>query len=469
MGFFGDFLNGAVQKAGEINDEKRKSQVKQDERRAELFDSMNLQEQLAMRKEQRDRARTAEQTKAAMQGDLVGAGLDNAKAYSDYQAQEDERLATKAYRDKLMGGAAPIPANVPTQTTQLAQPSATTATGGINPLPASELEAVDKAAASGSVSTTQAINPAAQATVSTAVKPNGNPNQVKIQELENQISYYNNMLIGAPKSMKDSLKATVDNLQQQLKATQDVVTKDDDISRKADEKQRLANVDRLKDVTKSADAASKARSSALSMQKAVLTAGYTGTGGSLVGAADKLATGLGQPDLIEGDPSSREVINKESIKSMSELLDMWVGAISDRETGMAKSATANVDTTPEGIRKLTNITIAGSDRSIERKQFMETWLDSHGGKAIGMDEAWGAYIDNNPVLNDDFSINHEGFGKWKDYLDDTAKAAIGYNKPQSQSSTSTQPKAPTQAAQPVISDPSKAPSTVMYNGKVYKK
>ena len=456
LGLIGNFLQGALDKGGEINDQRRKAQLEADNRRAEQFDQMNLQDQLKQREEARARQRLADQAEAAKSGDkaqIIGsAGFQGYKDYTEAQATDAETAATKDFRARLTGAPAE-PVALPSATTTAATGQPTTESGGLSPLP----------------EVTQ-VQPNIAAPVATPVNKEAQPEGVapagdEETQLKQEISKYNAFLIGAPKTLKDGIKAHVDNLQEQLKVIQTEKSKNADVDRDSAKDMRKANIERFKKITESSDTATKARGSAQTILENLPNAGYMGTGAGVVGAIDKVATGLNPKlgNVIPGEPSAREVIDVKAVEQMLAYINDTKGAVSDKETAYFIGASPNKFMTKEGAYKISNMVVAAGERANELKQFMETWLTAHNQETLGMDEAWRNYVEDNPALDAKTGkVNHGNLGKWKDYLDDKAKARIGY-----EGNTNKEPQAqPTQ----VIDDPKVAPDTVRgADGRLYKK
>lgn len=163
---------------------------------------------------------------------------------------------------------------------------------------------------------------------------------------------------------------------------------------------------RLDEVIASAGTANKAKSTAQRMQTLQGGLGYTGTGAPVLAAIDKVLTPLNAPDLIAGNPADRENFAKESVSDWVTQVEPLKGALTEQEGARFDKATANLSMTPEGIKKMTDLTIALGERASQKSQFYQDYFNQNG-SLYGADSVWEQYASQNPITVLEDSMTQE--------------------------------------------------------------
>lgn len=153
---------------------------------------------------------------------------------------------------------------------------------------------------------------------------------------------------------------------------------------------------RLDEIIASAGTASKAKSTAQRMQNLQGGLGYTGIGAPALAIADKILTPLNAPDVIAGDPASRENFAKESVSDWVTQVEPLKGALTEQEGARFDKATANLSMTPQGIKLMTDLSIALGNRAAEKSQFYQDYFQQNG-SLFGADAIWEQYASQNPI------------------------------------------------------------------------
>lgn len=153
---------------------------------------------------------------------------------------------------------------------------------------------------------------------------------------------------------------------------------------------------RLDEIITSAGSANKAKSTAQRMQTLQSGLGYTGTGAPFFAAVDKILTPLNAPDLISGNPADRENFAKESVSDWVTQVEPLKGALTEQEGARFDKATANLSMTPEGIKKMTDLTIALGERASQKSQFYQDYFQQNG-TLYGADSIWEQWSSQNPI------------------------------------------------------------------------
>jgi hypothetical protein len=154
---------------------------------------------------------------------------------------------------------------------------------------------------------------------------------------------------------------------------------------------------RLDAVIAASGSAGQAKSSARRMQTLQKDLGYTGTGSTPLNFIDKLATGMGAPDLIAGSPAARESFGRESVDQWVKAVEPLKGALTEREGARFDAAVPNLSMTPDGIKMMNELTVKLGQRAQEKSQFYQDYFQQNG-SLYGADQVWEQYSDQNPII-----------------------------------------------------------------------
>jgi hypothetical protein len=119
--------------------------------------------------------------------------------------------------------------------------------------------------------------------------------------------------------------------------------------------------------------------------------GYTGPGGEIYGAVDDVV------GVLPGDSGSRGAAKSLAMEAQLSMTAKTKGAITDREMGMFKQAVPGLGQTAEGNQQIIAAMRAMTNRVKTRAVFMEQYANVNG-SMNGAQQAWNAYIQENPVL-----------------------------------------------------------------------
>lgn len=154
---------------------------------------------------------------------------------------------------------------------------------------------------------------------------------------------------------------------------------------------------RLDEIITASGSANAAKSSARRMDVLQKDLGYTGIGSTPLNFIDKLATGIGAPDLIAGSPAARESFGRESVDQWVKAVEPLKGALTEREGARFDAAVPNLSMTPEGIKMMNELTVALGKRAQEKSQFYQEYFQKNG-SMYGADQLWNQYSDQNPII-----------------------------------------------------------------------
>lgn len=148
--------------------------------------------------------------------------------------------------------------------------------------------------------------------------------------------------------------------------------------------------------------------------------GYTGPGGKLLGSIDDAIR------VLPGDSGARGAFRSASTEAQLLFTERTKGAITEREMALFASAVPSLSQTPEANKMIAQSLKAGAERVKARANFMEEWAGKYG-SLEGANDAWGRYINANPILTKDeetgaLTINPEG--NWREALTGQAKIEL---------------------------------------------
>ncbi|MBW3099235.1 hypothetical protein [Pseudohoeflea coraliihabitans] len=123
--------------------------------------------------------------------------------------------------------------------------------------------------------------------------------------------------------------------------------------------------------------------------------GYSGVGGKAVGALFDGAEQFGVD--APGTPGGRALIKSGGLDVALQQVQKTKGAISNAEMALFMAASPGLQNTPEGNAMLIDMIDAVADRQIQRADAMEQWRQQHG-TLDGFEAAWGAHIEQNPII-----------------------------------------------------------------------
>lgn len=169
---------------------------------------------------------------------------------------------------------------------------------------------------------------------------------------------------------------------------------------KFDEANIEAGRKRMDELIASRDSAATQASTDRRIVELLPSVGYTGMGGSIVGALDKGLTGLNMPNVIIGDPAAREALAGQSVSQWVNAVTPLKGALTEREGARFDQAVSGLTTTPEGIKLRAEISQALSGRAAEKTAFYQDWYQQNG-TLEGADQIWQLYADQSPAITDD--------------------------------------------------------------------
>lgn len=177
------------------------------------------------------------------------------------------------------------------------------------------------------------------------------------------------------------------------------------LSPKSEQKLSEANIEsgrkRVDELIGAAQSASSLARSAEIMQKLQPRLGYTGTGGQLIGGLDKALTGIGAGGLIGGDPDARELFQSQGVEGWMKTAEPLKGAFTEKEGARIDIAIPSLSKTPEGIRKITELSKIMGERAQEKANFFEQYF-AQKGDLTGAEAIWNDYAEKNPILTDEF-------------------------------------------------------------------
>lgn len=182
--------------------------------------------------------------------------------------------------------------------------------------------------------------------------------------------------------------------------------------------QRKAEFDRLKDMNDSAEGARTIKQSVNNLRELRKGVGYSGM--PMAGAASKVAgmAGYGGGQALESAATNFKLDLSTKLK----------GAISDKEQAMLNSATPGLGMSDSAANQTLATYEGVAERALERNKFYQTWR-ARNKTLAGADDAWDAYVNENPVVQADkngtLALNRKNLGNWQKYVTTAPKPGQG--------------------------------------------
>ena len=120
--------------------------------------------------------------------------------------------------------------------------------------------------------------------------------------------------------------------------------------------------------------------------------------------------------LYGGNTAMRQTVQALGPQVQLNFTNLTKGAISDREMGLFAGAVPGLDKDEGANAAIIAGMRAGFMRKIERANFMQAWGNRNSGNMEGAQQAWQKYINENPIIGDDFLVNEANIGNWQNYL-----------------------------------------------------
>ena len=128
--------------------------------------------------------------------------------------------------------------------------------------------------------------------------------------------------------------------------------------------------------------------------------------------------------VLPGDATSREYVRSKLPELLQPFYEATKGAITDREVSLFATAVPSLDKREGANEKIISGMEASALRTKEYGKFIEEWARINGGNLNGSQEAWERFINENPLIDDDFNLNRANVSNWKKYLDNAPENAV---------------------------------------------
>lgn len=179
----------------------------------------------------------------------------------------------------------------------------------------------------------------------------------------------------------------------------------------APEQRRISS--RLKELDVAAEDARGLKSSVAFLRSARDKIGYEGTpGAGLYSSLTGWATDSG---------AAGQEVNSYATDMKLGLSQKLKGAISNAEQAMLERATPGLDMADAAAEPVLKAYDAAADRAVDRSKFMKAWFRKNGSD-YGADEAWDAYVNENPILSEgkdgNLVFNEKNTRGWENYIID---------------------------------------------------
>lgn len=110
-----------------------------------------------------------------------------------------------------------------------------------------------------------------------------------------------------------------------------------------------------------------------------------------------------------------EVINKFGTDFVLDFIQRTKGAISNQEMQRFSESSPGLTATRKGNELIANTLEAVELRNQEKAQFLRAYINQNG-TLDGSEQTWNKFIDDNPIINEDMSLNRKNISDWKRYI-----------------------------------------------------